>query len=265
MKLARSTLTAIAPVQHDRVAPVAPPIAPLIDAPAAGQADGTAQAASEALATLEAVRRSGSDGGKARAAARIAELKTRLHLLKLLYAADAEKLAQAAVQIARELAEAVQDYVGAGGTAFAMQGTDVTIVGGANLTPTPAPAEDVPMQDPAGAGRGDATATPAAGSEAKTRSEAGRRDSAAHPDDGAEDVAFANAARALANELRAILRHAERQHGADDHDAARGRLNDIDRAMAAMTQMPAAYDAAIARLASVASVASGAATIFARD
>ena len=260
MKLARSTLTAIAPVQHDRVAPVAPPIAPLVDAPAAGQADGKAQAASEALATLEAVR--GSDGGKARAAARIAELKTRLHLLKLLYAADAEKLAQAAVQIARELAEAVQDYVGAGGTAFAMQGTDVTIVGGANLTPTPAPAEDVPVQDPAGAGRSDATATPAAGSEANTRSEAGRRDAAAHPDDGAEDVAFANAARALANELRAILRHAERQHGADDHDAARGRLNDIDRAMAAMTQMPAAYDAAIARLASV---ASGAATIFARD
>lgn len=204
------------------------------------------------------MRRSGSDGGKARAAARIAELKTRLHLLKLLYAADAEKLAQAAAQIARELAEAVQEYVGAGGTAFAVQGTDVTIVRGANLTPTPAPVEDVSTQDPssAGAGRSDGKAISAAGSETKTRSEAGRRDAAAHPDDGADDAAFANEARALANELRVILRHAERQHGADDHDAARGRLNDIDHAMAAMTQMPAAYDAA---------VASGAATIFAHD
>ena len=92
-------------------------------------------------------------------------------------------------------------------------------------------------------------------------SEADRRGAAAHPDDGADDAAFANDARALANEVRAILRRAERQHGADDHDAARGSLNDIDRAMAAMTQMPAAYDAAVARLASV---ASGAATIFAR-
>jgi hypothetical protein len=260
MKLARSTLTAIVPVPHDRVVPVS-----AADAPASGQTDGKAQAASEALATLDAVRRSGSDGGKARAVARIAELKTRLHLLKLLYAADAEKLAQAAAQIARELAEVVQAYVGAGGTAFAVQGTDVTIVGGANLTPTPAPAEDVP-QDPAGvtgsADRSDGKATPAAGIETKPRNEAGRHDAPAQPDDGVDDAAFANEARALANELRAILRRAERQHGTDDHDTARGSLNDIDRAMAAMTQMPAAYDAAVARLASV---ASGVATIFARD
>ncbi|WP_137897738.1 hypothetical protein [Sphingomonas sp. 2SG] len=259
MKLARSTLTAIAPIPHDRVAPLS-----ATEAPGIGSADGTAQAASEALATLDAVRRSGSDGGKARAAARIGELKTRLHLLKLLHAADAEKLAQAAAQIARELAEAVQEYVGAGGTAFAVQGTEVTIVGGANLTPTPAPAEDVP-QDPAGAtgnaARSEAQVTPAAGTATRTRSEAGRRGAAAHPDDGADDAAFANDARALANEVRAILRRAERQHGADDHDAARGSLNDIDRAMAVMSQMPAAYDAAVARLASV---ASGAATIFAR-
>jgi hypothetical protein len=124
MKLARSTPTPIAPLHHDR-APVS-----AADALATGQADGKAQAAGEALATLEAMRRSGTDGGKARADAKIAELKTRLHLLKLLYAADAGKLAQAVVQIARELAEAVQDYVGSGGTAFALQGTDVTISAG---------------------------------------------------------------------------------------------------------------------------------------
>lgn len=280
MKLGSSTLTAIA-LHHDRTAAVA-----VIEAPApvtkigaashrgshadaaqpTDQAAAKAHAASEALATLEAVRHSGKDGGKARAAAKIAELQTRLHLLKLLYATDSEKLAQAAVQIARELAAAVQEYVGSGGTAYAVQGVDITtIVGGANLTPAPAPAEDMPPQDPVTTGttaEADAKAIAiAADTDArKSQSEPAHHDDADHLAESASDVSFANEVRALANELRAILTHAEHAHRARDHEAAKGELNDIDRATAAMTRMPAAYDATVAR----AVPASGAATIFVR-
>jgi hypothetical protein len=93
--------------------------------PAARQARADAGTAIRTLVAVAAAQHD-NRAQQAQAAAKIAQLKARLNMLKLLYANDSGKLAAAAVQIARELARAVDNHVRAGGSGLSLGGSLAT-------------------------------------------------------------------------------------------------------------------------------------------
>lgn len=234
-------------------------------APQAAQDDpafGTRQARADActaIRTLAAVAAAQHDhhAEQAQAAAKIAQLKARLNMLKLLYASDSGKLAAAAVQIARELARAVDDYVRAGGSGLSLGGSLATDpaapfeAGPADTgaaAPAPATAAAAaPAAQAAAAARHDATGDTGKGD---TAAATGTGQTPAHtalpglggPNDPATVVADVHQ---LVRMLRDILREAERRHHAPDREQA---TSDLDQADAEIARVPTGYAATLARI-----------------
>ncbi|WP_271301115.1 hypothetical protein [Sphingomonas sp. CV7422] len=239
-------------------------------APQAAQDDpafGTRQARADActaIRTLAAVAAAQHDhhAEQAQAAAKIAQLKARLNMLKLLYASDSGKLAAAAVQIARELARAVDDYVRAGGSGLSLGGSLATDpaapfeagpadTAAAALAPAtaaaPAPAAQAAAGPAAAAARHDATGDTGKGD---TAAATGTGQTPAHaalpglggPNDPATVVADVHQ---LVRMLRDILREVERRHHAPDREQATG---DLDQADAEIARVPTGYAATLARI-----------------
>ncbi|MBB5708796.1 hypothetical protein [Sphingomonas xinjiangensis] len=198
------------------------------------------QEAKNAVATLAAVKNQSRDAQKAVAAKKVKDLRARLQALKLIFAHDPKKLARVAAQIARELAGAVKAYVGAGGAAAELGGSDAGADSSSATVPAGAKgAEGEALEmgsPPVSADRSQAdkaddepnTHAPGLGSTGN-----GKRDT--DQARGRADAEFAADARALARELKAALRRREgNPRDEDDRRSAKEALASVDQAMGAL-------------------------------
>lgn len=212
------------------------------------------QQAQEAARNLRTATDQSRDAEKARAAAKVKELRARLQMLKLAFANDPKKLAAIATQIARELAAAVQSYRAAGGAASDVS-TGAAQTAAAPIASTgdqPGKPED-PSQPVASEAAAITTDPEEAGEAGEKREDAEKARAAEriefqmtdkrgrHTIGPDRDAELVQDARALARELKALLR---RKHAMDRNDpdiqSAERSLNAVDQTIGALPMAEAA-------------------------
>jgi hypothetical protein len=184
------------------------------------------ESAQAAAATLAAAAREQNDSVKARAREKVRRLKEELQRLKMLFQGDPKGLAKMAARLARELGAAVKEYSAAGGAigdlgavnsaAPGAEGGQVQEAGDAQAGLSPEEADHSPE-----GGKPEAATLPDGYRDPLARA----REQSRH-----EDAEFAAEARALAQQLKAILRGAKGDRkNEDERKAAESSLVGVEQ------------------------------------